>query len=113
MASATDEAAFQAELAAMNREYALALPARFAAMASAWAAVQGGATAALQAMVKDAHYLAGTGATFGLPPISTAAGALEMLLWPLAKAGALPDAGLAQAINEQMAGLRAAVDAAG
>lgn len=90
MASATDEAAFQAELEAMNREYALAL----------------------QAMVKDAHYLAGTGATFGLPPISTAAGVLEMLLWPLAKAGTQPDAGLTEAINKQMDGLQAAVDVA-
>ena len=112
MASATDEAAFQAELEAMNREYALALPARFAAMAAAWVAVQDGETTALQAMVKDAHYLADTGATFGLPPISTAAGVLEMLLWPLAKAGTQPDAGLTEAINKQMDGLRAAVDVA-
>ena len=112
MASASDEAAFLAELEAMNREYVGALRGRFAAMTAAWAAVQKGDAAALQGLVKDAHYLAGTGATFGQPPISTAAGALEALLWPLAKTGAQPDSGLASAISEQMAGLRAAVEAA-
>ena len=112
MASASDEAAFLAELEAMNREYVLAMPARFAAMTAAWAAVQRGEAAALQALVKDAHYLAGTGATFGQPPISTAAGALEALLWPLAKSGALPGVEAAKAIAWQMASLNAAVEAA-
>jgi len=113
MPSAEEEAAFHAELAAMNREYVTALPGRLEAMQAAWSAVQAGDAVALQALVKDAHYLAGTGATFGQPPISTAAGALELLLWPLAKAGVLPDAAQTTAITGHMAGLAAAVQAAG
>ncbi len=97
--------AFLADLAEMSREYAGALPARFAEMAISWERVRGGDLAAMHALVTDAHYLAGTGATFGLPSVSVCAGELEAALWPLVQAKSLPDAATSHRIAQAMASL--------
>ncbi len=76
---------FLAELAELNRQYAAALPERLALLDAAWKAVRNGERSALEDLLKEAHYLAGSGSTFGQPAVSEAAGALELFLWPLVK----------------------------
>ncbi len=92
---------FLAELAELNRQYAEALPERLTLVDAAWAAVRGGERAALEDLLKEAHYLAGSGATFGQPAVSEAAGALEMYLWPLVKGagGAIGEITLAALVS--------------
>jgi len=95
---------FLAELAELNRQYAEALPGRLALVDAAWTAVRGGDRAALEDLLREAHYLAGSGSTFGQPAVSEAAGALELYLWPLVKGqgGAIDEITLAALV----AGLR-------
>lgn len=101
---------FLAELAELNRQYAADLPARLARVDVAWAAVRGGDRTALEELLREAHYLAGSGATFGQPAVSEAAGALEMYLWPLVKGagGAIDEITLAALVS----GLRRVLPAA-
>jgi chemotaxis protein histidine kinase CheA len=97
---------FLAELAELNRQYSAALPERLDAVRAALAALEAGDAAAVLPLCREAHYLAGTGGTFGLPAISTTAGALETLLLGLGGRG--PDA----AERIQISALTAALIAA-
>jgi hypothetical protein len=97
---------FLAELAELNWQYVAALPERRTALNAAWARFHGGELAALDPFYREVHYLTGTGATFGQPAISDAAGVLEARL--IAVRGRAP-AGEEMA---EIARLRDALDAA-
>lgn len=82
--SATDPA-FLASLEQQRAEYCASLPQRLADIESLWRQVlhDGAPAAALATLERQAHSLAGSGATFGFAGLGDAARALELALNPL------------------------------
>lgn len=75
---------FQAELQRLKDAFARSLPARTREVEALWTALGGNPTAAaIRALERALHSLAGSGATFGFPEVSRCAKSLENALRPL------------------------------
>ena len=96
-------------LAARTSEYARALPSRIEDIDGLWQRMRaGGDPAALgEDLVRAAHALAGSGATFGFPDVSRLARALELQLQPVV--GSVPDGPCAERIVAAIDALRRAI----
>jgi HPt (histidine-containing phosphotransfer) domain-containing protein len=72
---------FQRMIAPLRDEYRAALPATLASVAQLWQSVLEGKETAMDrdTLRREVHNLAGTGSTFGLPGLTEAARAFEML----------------------------------
>jgi HPt (histidine-containing phosphotransfer) domain-containing protein len=81
---------------------------RMTRLAANWARVRGGDPAALEPLLRDVHYLAGTAATFGAPEIGDLAGQAETLLWPAMREGIAVAAADHARIDQLIAALSAA-----
>lgn len=68
---------FQAFLQKQRLEYIASLPQRRAALEAAWQQAVEGRPGARQVLEREAHNLAGSGATFGFPALGDAARSLE------------------------------------
>lgn len=77
---ATDKAEITRRLQALQADFSHHLPERLALVESAWQTARGGDADALDAMHRQIHGLAGSGATFGFAALSTAARVLEQAL---------------------------------
>ena len=101
--------AFEAKLAAMQADWAAALPGRVDAIADKLAelseAAAWDAAAALE-LRRSVHSLAGAGATFGLREVSTRARALELALQAIDEAGRAPEPGELAECDTLLAALR-------
>ena len=75
MSAAPDK--FQAFLQQQRREYRTSLPQRRAQLEAAWQQALDGAPEGRMALERNAHTLAGSGATFGFAALGAAARALE------------------------------------
>lgn len=81
---------------------------RMARLTANWALVRAGDAAALEPLLRDVHYLAGTAATFGAAEIGDLAGEAETLLWPALREGIAVAAADRARIDELIAALSAA-----
>ena len=90
MSSASDK--FQAFLQQQRREYRESLPQRRAQLEAAWQQALDGAPAGRTALERNAHTLAGSGATFGFAALGAAARALEEAVAAPEEAVAAPEA---------------------
>jgi hypothetical protein len=64
----------------LRRDYLDHLPGKVATIAADWSRCRSGEPGAFERLALEVHHLAGTGATFGRPDVSEAAGALEAAL---------------------------------
>ena len=85
---ATDDA-----LHALNMRYAADLPAKIAEIAGLWRKiVEGNDPAAVKALYRELHSLAGSGGTFGYSTLGNAAQAMEFALEPFIASETVPEA---------------------
>src|SRR5512141_1209007 len=100
----------QRELAKLRADYAAQLPATVAQMEELWRRLVAAeiAPSRLPELVRMAHSIAGSGATFGVPGAGKAAGALEAFLDRYGKSGQLPDAQAQPTVAALLAALRRA-----
>lgn len=96
-------------LAARSGEYARALPSRIEGIDSLWQRMHAGDDPVIlgEDLVRAAHALAGSGATFGFPEVGRLARALELQLQPVV--GSAQDGPCAERIVAAIDALRLAI----
>lgn len=97
------------EILELQRLYAERLPGKITEIDAAWRKIprDGFDAVALEEVQRHAHYLAGSGATFGFPGVSEAAGKMERLVEDMAPGGGPPSAELRAQFEEFLAVLTA------
>ena len=98
-------------IAKLRADYAAQLPGTVAQMEELWRRLVAGeiAPSRLPELVRMAHSITGSGATFGIAGASKAARELEAFLDRYGRSGRLPDAQAQQTVTTLLAALRQAV----
>ena len=100
----------QRTLATLRSDYAAQLPRTVAQMEDLWQRLVAAeiAPSRLPELIRMAHSITGSGATFGVPGASKAAGELEAFLNRFEKSGGLPGVKEQQTVSTLLAALRQA-----
>lgn len=102
---------FEQAMQELRREYRMGLPARVAEVEQEWHKLRDGEwrEADFRTLVRFAHNLAGSGATYGVMPVSRTAKELELYVKGLTNT-ALPLAQAEPEMEERLAALRACLN---
>ncbi|HEU4325577.1 MAG TPA: response regulator [Roseiflexaceae bacterium] len=109
MSGASIEGPVEAQWRALREDYLRRIPQKIDDLRALWqqAAAQG-APDLLQAVFRMAHSIAGSGATYGVPQLSVAAGSLEARLQELIDSGLPPDSAACAEVEALLAALEQA-----